>query len=105
MGFIHCSFEHQVETVANYTYPDWDDDLLLLQVDPAVIRSEVRVENLDGTEAFPHIYGPLPTEAVTAVRRLVREAGQWRLPRSVVSGEQADSPVVPTVERGGGHIC
>lgn len=93
MGFIHCSFEHQVETVANYTYPDWDDDLLLLQVDPAVIRSEVRVENLDGTEAFPHIYGPLPTEAVTAVRRLVREADRWRLPRRA-SDEQADSPVV-----------
>ena len=81
VGFIHCSFQHQVETVANYIYDDWDGDLLLLQADPAEIPSEVRVENLDGgTEGFPHIYGPLPAGAVKAVHQLVRESGRWRLP-------------------------
>lgn len=82
VGYIHCSFEHQVETVANYIYRDWDDDLLLLQVDPVAIPSEVRVENLEGgTEGFPHIYGPIPMAAVTAVNQLVREADRWCLPQ------------------------
>lgn len=81
VGFIHCSFRHQVETVANYLYDDWDADLLLLEVDPDKVPSEIRVENLDGgTEGFPHIYGPLPAPAVTTVHELVRDSGRWKLP-------------------------
>lgn len=81
VGFIHCSFRHQVETVANYIYNDWDGSLLLLEVDPDRIPSEVRVETLDGgTEGFPHIYGPLPTVAVRSVHPLVRQPHGWTLP-------------------------
>ena len=81
VGFIHCSFRHQVETVANFIYDDWSEPLLLLELDPSTIPAEVRVENLDGgTEGFPHIYGPLPTDSVQGVHDLVRQAGQWRLP-------------------------
>lgn len=83
VGYIHCSFEHQVEAVANFLYGDWDEDLLLLQADPEDIPAEVRVENLDGgTEGFPHVYGPLPTSAVKAVQLLVRESGRWRSPQA-----------------------
>lgn len=81
VGYIHCSFKHQVERVANYIYDDWEGELLLLQLDPRAIRSEIRVENLEGgDEGFPHIYGPLPTEAVDVVHPLIREAGRWKLP-------------------------
>jgi uncharacterized protein (DUF952 family) len=81
VGYIHCSFRHQVETVANYIYGDWDGDLLLLEVDPDCIPSEIRVENLDsGSEGFPHIYGPLPAAAVKAVHQLARVSGRYRLP-------------------------
>jgi uncharacterized protein (DUF952 family) len=84
VGFIHCSFKHQVEAVADHLYGSWQDDLLLLQADPSAIPSEIRVEALEGgTDGFPHIYGPLPAEAVEAVYELVREAGQWRLPRGL----------------------
>jgi len=84
VGFIHCSFWHQVETVANYIYADWDGDLLLLQADPDAIPSEIRVENLDGgTKGFPHIYGPLPVKAVRAVHQLVRQSDTWKLPRTL----------------------
>lgn len=86
VGYIHCSFRHQVETVANRLYGDWDDDLLLLHVDPGDVPSEIRVENLEGgTDAFPHIYGELPASAVTAVYRLVRESGRWTLPPDVTA--------------------
>lgn len=81
VGFIHCSFPHQVEAVANRVYADWDEPLVLLELDPEQIPAEIRVENLEGgTEGFPHIYGPLPTAAVTAVHSLHRESGGWKLP-------------------------
>jgi uncharacterized protein (DUF952 family) len=80
VGFIHCSFRHQVEAVADCLYGDWEGTLLLLEADPRAIPSEVRVENLDGgREEFPHIYGPLPVDAVRAVHQLVRQGQRWRL--------------------------
>ncbi len=43
--------------------------LVLLTIDPAAVGAEIRYENLDGgDEAFPHIYGALPLEAVAEVR-------------------------------------
>lgn len=92
VGYIHCSFRHQVERVANFVYADWDEDLLLLHVDPEEVPSEIRVESVDGgADEFPHIYGPLPTTAVTAVHHLVRESGRWSLPPNrVASGADDD---------------
>lgn len=64
VGFVHCSFEHQVQRIADSVYLG-RNDVLLLMIDPGRIRAEVRGENLEGgDDAFPHIYGPLPTEAV-----------------------------------------
>lgn len=79
VGFIHCSFRAQVETVANYVYADWTDALVLLEIDPDRVPCDIRVENLEGgTERFPHIYGPLPTDAVVAVAELGRRGdGRW----------------------------
>jgi len=84
VGFIHCSYRHQVEGVANFLYADWGDTLLLLEADPEKIPAEIRVERLDGApDEFPHIYGPLPIAAVTAVHGLVRTPGGWELPGTV----------------------
>jgi uncharacterized protein (DUF952 family) len=63
-GFIHCSFADQVATTAERVYGD-RDDLAVLTVDTDRVDSEVRVEN-----GYPHIYGPLPIDAVIAVERL-----------------------------------
>ena len=63
-GFIHCSFGRQVQSIADFVYRG-RTDVVLLEIDVARVPSEVRVENLDGESVlFPHIYGPLPTEAV-----------------------------------------
>lgn len=80
VGFVHCSFVHQVDAVAAAVYGDWDGDLLLLRIDPSRLAAEVREEDLDGLgQTFPHVYGPVPVSAVEQVRRMVRVRGRWRL--------------------------
>lgn len=80
-GFIHCSLPHQLRGVAEQYYAD-ADDLVLLVIDSARVTSPIRYETATGGgEAYPHIYGPLPAEAVTGVVRLTRDPeGQLILP-------------------------
>lgn len=42
------------------------DDVVLLRIDPARLTAEVRFEEGEPGELFPHLYGPLPVEAVVA---------------------------------------
>jgi uncharacterized protein (DUF952 family) len=69
VGFIHASFEHQVERIGALIYGDASVPLVVLVIDPKLVSSPLKVENLDGgAEEFPHIYGPLPTSAVIEVK-------------------------------------
>ena len=66
-GFIHCSTADQYIWVANQRFRG-RTDLVLLHIDPARLRSEVRYENLEGRETlFPHVYGAIPIGAVLNV--------------------------------------
>jgi uncharacterized protein (DUF952 family) len=66
-GFIHASQESQVARTANKFYRDVPGDLLLLVIDTGLVAAEVRYEDVPGAELpFPHIYGPLNTDAVLA---------------------------------------
>lgn len=63
-GFIHCSDPGQVVPVAESKYAG-RDDLLLLVVDTAAVEPEVVYEALGAaSEPYPHVYGPLNTDAV-----------------------------------------
>jgi uncharacterized protein (DUF952 family) len=65
-GFIHCSTEAQVPATLERFYRGVND-LVCLEIDPGRLGGvEVRWEG--EPEAFPHVYGPLPVEAVAAVR-------------------------------------
>ena len=67
-GFIHLSFAHQVSRVADASYAG-TADLVLLRIDPDLLRAPVIVEPGEGTdERFPHLYGELPVGAVSEVR-------------------------------------
>jgi uncharacterized protein (DUF952 family) len=82
-GFIHCAASAaQGLGVADRFYDDVEEPLVVLTVDPHRLPYEVRFEAAPGTtEAFPHIYGPLPTHAVTDVRPLPRAAtGRYAWP-------------------------
>lgn len=73
-GFIHCSYRHQVQPVADAFYRG-RDDVVLLVIDPARLRAPVQAENLDGgTDPFPHIYGPLNVDAVVAAVPVTHKA-------------------------------
>lgn len=71
-GFIHASRPTQVLQVAN-TFYKGIADLLVLWIDPHRLEAELRWEPADG-ELFPHLYGPINLEAVSAVRELRPEA-------------------------------
>lgn len=74
-GFIHCSLPHQLAGVAELLYGAGsgagagDQDLVVLVIDTERLPVPVRYESLrPGGEEFPHIYGPVPAEAVVEVR-------------------------------------
>ena len=63
-GFIHCSTAEQVVWVANNRFRG-RHDFVLLHIDSDRVSAPVKFENLEGgTQLFPHIYGPLPLDAV-----------------------------------------
>ncbi len=63
-GFIHCSYSHQLLTVAHRFYKG-QDGLVILMIEYSTISSSLVEENLEGgTELYPHIYCPLPINSV-----------------------------------------
>ncbi|MER5361346.1 DUF952 domain-containing protein [Streptomyces sp. NPDC002785] len=81
-GFIHCSLPHQLAGVAEMLYGagsragTGDQDLVVLVIDPARLPVPVRYESVaPGGEEFPHIYGPVPVDAVVEVRPWLRKEG------------------------------
>ncbi len=71
-GFIHASDAHQVAGVANFIFAA-DDGLIVLAIDTDRLRSPVRYENVPGSEEpFPHIFGPINSDAVIATTPLER---------------------------------
>ena len=82
VGYLHASTLEQVERIGARFYADVADDVVVLVIDPSRVEAEIRLENLEGgTERFPHLYGPLPLDAVTAELDAVVDAdGRWTVP-------------------------
>ena len=63
-GFIHCSEPQQAIWVANDRFRG-RHDLMMLQIRVNLLPVPLRYENLEGgDELFPHVYGPLPLDAI-----------------------------------------
>jgi uncharacterized protein (DUF952 family) len=66
-GFVHCSYPEQVLTPANERFGG-QSNLVLLVLNPDQIQAPVVVEDsYDSGTAFPHIYGPIPVDAIDQV--------------------------------------
>lgn len=83
VGFVHGSYPDQLAAVANALYSDDPEPLVVMVLDPHVLRScglDIREEpdpaNPQGPP-FPHIYGPIPMDAVVAVRPAAFEQGEF----------------------------
>lgn len=65
-GFIHCSFQEQMIQTANRFYSR-QTGLLILKIDPDKLHPGVKLEAAGDGELFPHIYGPINLDAITAI--------------------------------------
>lgn len=67
-GYIHCSRADQVQHIADSKFGTVAS-VVLLEIDPARVPARIVEE---GSQRYPHIYGPLPMSAVVSVRELDR---------------------------------
>ena len=72
-GFIHCSPVEYFWRVAP-NFKDTDEELILLCLDESKLQAEIRYEDGDNCGRFyPHIYGPINNDAVTAVLPFIKD--------------------------------
>ncbi|WP_229639151.1 DUF952 domain-containing protein [Waterburya agarophytonicola] len=83
-GFIHCSYSHQLITVAHRFYKG-QNGLVILAIEPSTISSSLVEENLEGgAELYPHVYRPLPINSVVkAVTFPCNVDGSFTLPEEL----------------------
>lgn len=87
-GFIHASYSAQILGVANRFYRG-EASLVLLAIETSRIEAAVRGDPVTLATGevvrFPHIYGPLNTDAVVSAVTLTRAAdGSFDLPAGLV---------------------
>lgn len=82
--FVHCSDRGVVHVTAGKFFHG-QSGLLLLVIDPRLLDVPVRWEAVaDSPLWFPHVYGPIPVEAVVEVHDFPCEAdGSFVLPDAV----------------------
>lgn len=82
-GFIHLSSAQQVRGTVAKHFAD-EDGLFLLSVDSQALGDALKWEVSRGGARFPHLYAPLPLDAVRAVRPLPRDgAGGHTFPTDI----------------------
>ncbi len=82
-GFIHFSTAEQLRETGGKHFKG-QDDLLLVTVDPDLLHDALVFETSRGGALFPHLYAPLPLEAVIAVEPLPMNAdGSHVYPKSI----------------------
>jgi len=62
-GFIHCAEPYQVARTAQKYYAG-KSALVLLEIDDSVLGTALVRENLTGSGVFPHVYAPIPLDAI-----------------------------------------
>lgn len=80
-GFVHLSSSNQVVDTAHRHFGD-AVDLVLIEIDAAaLVHDTLRWEASHDDEAYPHVYGDIPLDAVVSVDTLVGpEPGRFSFP-------------------------
>jgi uncharacterized protein (DUF952 family) len=68
-GFIHCSSREQVGATAVRFFAE-EPALVVVAIDDEVLGDAVRWEPVPDGGVFPHVYAPVPLDAVVAVHRV-----------------------------------
>jgi uncharacterized protein (DUF952 family) len=72
-GFIHCTDgAEEVAATANRYFADEQDDLWAVVIDLDRVQAPVTYEDPRGV--YPHVYGPIPDEAIVDVVTMPRDA-------------------------------
>lgn len=81
-GFLHCSRDSQAARVLSKYYAKVPGPLTLLTIDTDLLAAPWQFDEMPGAAlTFPHIYGPLNSDAVVETTPLVKTAsGEWELP-------------------------
>lgn len=66
-GFIHCSYDHQLDGVIERYYSS-APELVILKLDVNKLTSKLVSEPSTGGEVYPHIYGPINLDAVVEAK-------------------------------------
>ena len=82
-GFIHASYANQIVDTANLIFSG-RKDLVILVIEAALLTSPLKVEDTYGHGSFPHIYGPIDTDAIVDVLAFPPLAdGSFELPGEI----------------------
>lgn len=65
-GFIHCSYDTQLDAVLGRYYSG-ADRVLILSIDTGKLTSELIEEPSTGGEIYPHIYGKINRDAIVSL--------------------------------------
>ena len=105
LGFVHCALQSSVIAVANDYFGGAAEPVLLLEVDPERLISEVRYEapapiegggtaHLVPATLFPHVYGPINTQAIARVGVLGVTPGGYQWPGEFEAWDAFVQPVL-----------
>jgi len=65
-GFIHCSYQYQLDNVLERYY-EGKERVLLLEIETEQLKSKLVEEQSTNDEIYPHIYGTINREAIVSV--------------------------------------
>ncbi|ALQ68403.1 DUF952 domain-containing protein [Bacillus thuringiensis] len=78
-GFIHCSFLEQALNVAEKFFI-YEEDVLLMTIDPSLVKAEIKYELASNGQEYPHVYGAINIDAIIDIVPFPNEKGEFILP-------------------------
>jgi uncharacterized protein (DUF952 family) len=93
-GFVHLSFPHQLAGTLDLHFAD-AGPVWLLEVDPAQVAADLRLERSRDEEPFPHLFAALPLDSLRRHWHLRGALGAPDLPRLGARPDRDDPPGIP----------